>query len=62
VKSLVELHGGNISVNSKIDEGSEFIFSIPIMLGEGSVIESNIDRRFNHVERCNIEFSDIYDV
>ena len=62
VKSLVELHGGNISVNSKIDEGSEFIFSIPIMLGEGSVIESNIDRRFNHVERCNIEFSDIYDM
>ncbi len=62
VKSLVELHGGNISVNSKVAEGSEFIFSIPIILGESNVIESNIDRRFNHVERCNIEFSDIYDV
>ena len=62
VKSLVELSGGNISVNSKIYEGSEFIFSIPIMLGQSNVIQSNTDRRLNHIERCNIEFSDIYDM
>ncbi len=60
VKNLVEMHGGSVSVNSKVNEGSEFIFSIPIVLGEDIVIKSNIDRKVNHVERCNIEFSDIY--
>jgi len=60
VKNLVQMHGGSVSVNSKVNEGSEFIFSIPIVLGEDIVIKSNIDRKVNHVERCNIEFSDIY--
>ena len=30
VKSLVELHGGNISVISDWGEGSEFIVELPI--------------------------------
>ncbi len=29
-KELIELHKGNISVNSKVDEGSEFIIQLPL--------------------------------
>ena len=64
VKNLVELHGGKINVNSKLKEGSEFIFSIPINVKEESNNEYNynIDRKCKHVERCDIEFSDIYNI
>ena len=47
-------------LNSKLKEGSEFIFSIPINIKEESNNEYNIDRKCKHVERCDIEFSDIY--
>jgi signal transduction histidine kinase/ligand-binding sensor domain-containing protein len=30
VKSLVEIHGGSIKVNSKLNEGSEFIITLPV--------------------------------
>lgn len=30
VKSLIEMHGGQVSVNSKVGEGSEFSFTLPI--------------------------------
>ncbi|MDF2879427.1 MAG: sensor signal transduction histidine kinase, partial [Clostridia bacterium] len=62
VKSLVELHNGNISVNSVHGQGSEFIIVLPaFVLPQAEVsldfpsapIESKIDR-------INIEFSDIY--
>lgn len=62
VKNLVELHGGKINVNSKFKEGSEFIFSIPINVKEESNNEYNVDRKCKHVERCDIEFSDIYNI
>lgn len=64
VKNLVELHGGDISVNSEIGEGSEFIFSIPIKLNEEDDNDNkyNFDRKHKHVERCDIEFSDVYSV
>lgn len=62
VKNLVELHGGYISVNSEIGKGSEFIFSIPIKLNEEDDNDNkcDFDRKHNHVERCDIEFSDVY--
>jgi PAS domain S-box-containing protein len=62
VKSLVELHNGNISVNSVYGQGSEFIIVLPVFVlpqaevsldFPSSAIESKIDR-------INIEFSDIY--
>ena len=59
VKNLVEMHGGRINVNSVVNEGSEFIFSIPIILNEESN-KPNIDRKSKHVEICEIEFSEIY--
>ncbi|WP_052356605.1 ATP-binding protein [[Clostridium] dakarense] len=61
VKNLVEMHGGEIHANSEVNEGSEFIFSIPIKLKEeDNDNEYDVDRKCKHVERCDIEFSDIY--
>ncbi|MGL5313868.1 MAG: ATP-binding protein, partial [Peptostreptococcaceae bacterium] len=63
VKNLVEMHRGTITVNSKVNKGSEFIFSIPIEQKEEIYSkEYDNDRKFKHVERCDIEFSDIYSV
>ena len=56
------MHGVEINVNSEVNKGSEFIFSIPIKLKEDSCSEYDIDRKCKHVERCDIEFSDIYSV
>lgn len=60
VKSLVELHGGTISVESKLDEGSEFKIELPVrIIEEVEIIEK--PNPFNtKVEMINIEFSDIY--
>lgn len=64
VKSFVELHGGNIMVNSEEGKGSEFIIHLPIKL-----MESGNDTAFNAplsqpkiIEAINIEFSDIYSI
>lgn len=59
VKSLVTLHGGTIKVNSKVNQGSEFIVVIPkqvIRNGEEFTFSQNEDIRYN---RVNLEFSDI---
>ncbi|WP_195251184.1 PAS domain-containing sensor histidine kinase [Romboutsia sp. 1001713B170207_170306_H8] len=60
VKNLVEMHGGKVSVNSKVNKGSEFTFSIPIRVEKSTCSDYDADRKYNHVERCEIEFSDIY--
>jgi two-component system phosphate regulon sensor histidine kinase PhoR len=31
VKKIVEIHGGNIQLNSKIDQGTTFLISIPLL-------------------------------
>ena len=61
VKSLVEMHGGSISVNSKINEGSEFKFELPNKKVIEDKANTNI-REASHskIEKCDIEFSDIY--
>ena len=58
VNSLVVLHGGKIKVNSKVNEGTEFIVTIPKKLGETTeeFMLTNEEVRYN---RINIEFSDI---
>jgi two-component system, OmpR family, phosphate regulon sensor histidine kinase PhoR len=58
VKSLVELHGGTIKVESVYGFGSEFIIQLPV-----TKVEANLtDEKFESFEakKTNIEFSDIY--
>lgn len=59
VKSLITMHGGTIKVNSKLNEGSEFIVSIPkqvIRSSEEFSLSKNEEIRYN---RINVEFSDV---
>ena len=61
VKSLVEMHGGKIAVYSIEGIGSEFTFTLPkTTLPNSTVIYNLDDTSHSKVEKCNIEFSDIY--
>jgi signal transduction histidine kinase len=64
VKSLVELHGGKISVCSEIGKGSDFIIEMPVRLLPTDIQEPGTDTNkansLNRIERINVEFSDIY--
>lgn len=61
VKSLVEMHGGKITVKSKLGEGAEFIVTLPDKtLQEGKEEVTQGDFKERHIESINIEFSDIY--
>ena len=62
VKSLIELQNGHIYVNSELGVGSEFTFELPIRtIGNDTevILEREISKS-NQIEKCNIEFSDIY--
>ena len=58
VKSLVTLHGGNIKVESKVNEGSKFIITIPKKVLENGE-ELVIDEKEKAKRKASIEFSDI---
>ncbi|ADL12775.1 sensor histidine kinase [Acetohalobium arabaticum] len=64
VKSIVELHNGQISVESEEGVGSEFIIELSDRkLAEGSSFQTN--DRYNSqeiIDRIDVEFADIYDL
>ena len=67
VKSLVEAHGGTISVSSTQMVGSEFVILLPTRTVKNTKISykplditNNDDQLQKKVERISIEFSDIY--
>lgn len=62
VKSLVEMHGGIISVLSEYGKGTEFIIELPVIVMSieneiRGITESESEDR---IDRIHIEFSDIY--
>lgn len=62
VKSLVELHGGNISVDSEVGKGSVFKIELPVKTLEDTGSASIKDFTNNKIEMINIEFSDIHSI
>jgi len=64
VKSLVEMHGGSIKVNSISGEGSEFIIELPTNTLDYEEIylpyKELYKKQDTKIEKINIEFSDIY--
>lgn len=62
VKSLVELHGGQIMVESTLGKGSSFIFDLPVR-----IIEEENEKPYRKsiqekIEMIRVEFSDIYSI
>ncbi|HSQ89573.1 ATP-binding protein, partial [Romboutsia sp.] len=62
IKSLIEMHGGKISVKSEYKKGTEFIIELPIKTiteEEDIHIVNDFSEQAN-IEKIHIEFSDIY--
>lgn len=61
VKCLVEAHGGKIWLNTEVESGAEFIFYLPIKTidSEGEIKIYSIEEH-SIMDKCNIEFSDVY--
>ncbi|MBU3097905.1 MULTISPECIES: ATP-binding protein [Clostridium] len=62
VKSLVELHGGTISVLSEYGRGTEFIIVLPVteLTKENDICGVFETQSQERIEKIHIEFSDIY--
>lgn len=65
VKSLVEMHNGQIKVDSEVGKGTEFILSFPVKILNAEEMDDQYDNcvsnmKSDGVERTLIEFSDIY--
>lgn len=60
VKRLIEMHDGDIWLNTDVECGVEFIFYIPIKTinNEDKIVHSIDDH--SRIDKCNIEFSDVY--
>jgi PAS domain S-box-containing protein len=62
VKSLVEMHGGTITFESKVGIGTHFIINLPYKKVEEREVQYNTFGKQAHIERISVEFSDIYSI
>lgn len=62
VKSFVKQHGGEIWVNYEVQNGTEIDFTIPIKTVSENEAACDLLKSESRVEKCNIEFSDIYSI
>jgi two-component system, sensor histidine kinase ChiS len=64
VKSLVDMHGGEIYAKSEINQGSEFIITLPVRTVAPEIEEKNITNKevpkIKLEGNLSLEFSDIY--
>jgi signal transduction histidine kinase len=60
VKSYVEMHGGEIWVESEYGLGTEFTIKLPAKVLNNNRLEMHEETSSSIIERVNIEFSDIY--
>ncbi|ENK1244232.1 PAS domain S-box protein [Clostridium botulinum] len=58
VKSFVEMHKGDVIINSELGKGTEFIIKLPAILCNENVESKNVVYEAN-IERINMELSDI---
>jgi PAS domain S-box-containing protein len=61
-KSLVELHGGKIGVESEVDKGSIFKVELPARTIKSQEIREQTNSMNNKIENIKIEFSDVYSI
>ena len=59
VKTIVELHAGNIRVTSELNKGSTFIVELPATITGNPFIEKEYYKN-DKIEMINIELSDIF--
>ncbi|HYE82342.1 MAG TPA: chemotaxis protein CheB [Clostridia bacterium] len=63
VKSIVEMHGGKIYVQSEYGAGSEFVIELPVKtVPEDEVYIDEDNKQQSNVEKIHLEFSDIYNL
>jgi signal transduction histidine kinase len=62
IKSIVELHCGNISVESEIDKGSTFKVELPVRIFENQKVIEQTNYMKDKIEMLDVEFSDIYSI
>lgn len=61
IKSLVEMHKGNVHVSSSYGHGSEFTVNLPCALSNNLNTKPTFESsQTQNIEKINIEFSDIY--
>lgn len=58
-RKFVEMHGGKIYVDN-VENATQLTFYLPIETIKGEGICNQIIDENNIIEKCNIEFSDIY--